>query len=237
MRRKRRRSLHLTSCAKSMTPSCSHKPGFRAPFRRSCRRPRGCTGLLMAAASHREHGRQEASNTERATRAPYMSRLSCLPSGPVANYPLCLCARHSNAHLNMPLLGNRAPFTGPPFRIERTGKNVVLTAGRNVPFFNCETPVSRPLCWRTGSCDQSDDHLGTAHDDATAALCAYLTIQVRTRTSPGCAMSTTAQALVHRPRKAASGSFLARASLAGIGTLTKIGNFLQVSSKTRSCEN
>ena len=70
----------------------------------------------------------------------------------------------------MPLLGIRAPFTGPPFRIECIGKNVVLTAGRDVPLFSCETPVSRPLCWRTGSCDQSDDPSGTAHEDASCIV-------------------------------------------------------------------
>lgn len=75
MRHKRRRSLHLTSCAKSMTPSCSRKPGFRAALRRSCRRHRGCTELLMAAASHREHGKQLAFGTGKATRAP----LRCAP--------------------------------------------------------------------------------------------------------------------------------------------------------------
>ena len=56
----------------------------------------------------------------------------------------------------------------------------------------------------------------------------HLTIQARIRTSPGCAMSSSVRTAAHRRRRVASGSFPARTSPAGIGTLTKIGSFSRV---------
>ena len=48
---------------------------------------------------------------------------------------------HSSAHLNMPLLGNRAPFTGPPFR-----KNKHLTWLCNEYFGASSCAQTRGLC-------------------------------------------------------------------------------------------
>ena len=35
--------------------------------------------------------------------------------------PVCLRGRHTSGHLNMPLLGHRAPFNAPPFRTQHGG--------------------------------------------------------------------------------------------------------------------
>ena len=104
---------------------------------------------------------------------------SCLTSDPAFDLvPVPLHGRHSNGHLNMPLLGGRGMgmFTTPPFRMQHTVKNVVLTGGRDVT--SCEARVAF-ACWRTGyiwadiyiryslwALEQSDDHLGPADKDA-----------------------------------------------------------------------
>ena len=74
---------------------------------------------------------------------------SCLTSDPAFDLvPVPLHGRHSNGHLNMPLLGGRGMgmFTTPPFRMQHTVKNVVLTGGRDVA--SCEARVAL-ACWRT----------------------------------------------------------------------------------------
>jgi len=81
--------------------------------------------------------------------AVYIRLGSCLASGPVASH-LCLCATQAleRASKHAPARQSRA-LHGPTISHKPHGKNVVLAAGRDVPLFNCEAPVSRPLCWRT----------------------------------------------------------------------------------------
>ena len=137
-----------------------------------------------------------------------------------------LGVRHSSGHLNMPLLGHRAPFNAPPFRTQHTVKNVVLTGGRDVA--SCEARVA-VVCWRTVYIVVLLSRVTTTWSPRTKMPGPlHLTIQARIRTSPGCAMSSSVRAAAHRRRRVASGSFPARTSPAGIGTLTKIGSFSQV---------